>query len=113
MQARLKTYNRPGESEVRDVGVHRIRRWIFRCAAGFAMSIALAACATTTYQPPPPPPPPVPAPVVEVPARTHPAPQYGVASWYGPGFNGHQTSTGDIYDQNDLTAASMIYPLGS
>lgn len=98
------------------MGANRIRKWMFRCGATLAVSIALAACATTTtYQPPPPPPPPapVPAPVVEVPGRAHPAPQYGVASWYGPGFNGHQTSTGDIYDQEDLTAASMIYPLGS
>ena len=92
---------------------NRIHHWIFRCGAALAMSIALTACATTTYQPPPPPPPPVPAPVVEVPGRSHPAPQYGVASWYGPGFNGHRTSDGQIYNQNDLTAASMIYPLGS
>jgi rare lipoprotein A len=96
------------------VSGNRIHRWIFRYGAALAISIALTACATTTYQPPPPPPPPpVPAPVVEVPGRSHPAPQYGVASWYGPGFNGHKTSDGQIYNQNDLTAASMIYPLGS
>ncbi|HUY38570.1 MAG TPA: septal ring lytic transglycosylase RlpA family protein [Candidatus Binataceae bacterium] len=95
------------------MGAIGIRRWILRGGAALAMGFTLAACATTTYQPPPPPPPPVPAPVVEVPAKVRPAPQYGVASWYGPGFNGHRTSTGEIYNQNDLTAASMIYPLGS
>jgi rare lipoprotein A len=38
---------------------------------------------------------------------------YGVASWYGPGFNGHRTSSGAIYNQNSLTAASVLFPLGS
>jgi rare lipoprotein A (peptidoglycan hydrolase) len=36
-----------------------------------------------------------------------------VASWYGPGFNGHRTSTGEVYDQHQLTAASRTLPLGS
>ena len=29
----------------------------------------------------------------------------GVASWYGPGFDGQLTANGEIYDQNALTAA--------
>ena len=37
----------------------------------------------------------------------------GVASWYGPGFNGHRTSSGAVYDQEDLTAASTLFPLGT
>src|SRR5205085_9580715 len=37
----------------------------------------------------------------------------GVASWYGPGFNGRHTANGEIYDQDDLTAASPILPLGT
>lgn len=37
----------------------------------------------------------------------------GVASWYGPGFNGHPTSSGEIYNQEDLTAASILFPLGT
>jgi len=37
----------------------------------------------------------------------------GVASWYGPGFNGKRTSTGEIYDQEDLTAACTTLPLGT
>jgi len=28
-----------------------------------------------------------------------------VASFYGPGFHGRQTASGEIFDQNDLTAA--------
>jgi rare lipoprotein A (peptidoglycan hydrolase) len=36
-----------------------------------------------------------------------------VASWYGPGFVGHTTSTGERFDPNELTAASKTLPLGS
>ena len=36
-----------------------------------------------------------------------------VASWYGPGFAGHPTSTGEIYNPEGLTAASRTLPLGS
>lgn len=36
-----------------------------------------------------------------------------VASWYGPGFVGHSTSSGEIFDPNELTAASKTLPLGS
>lgn len=45
------------------------------------------------------------------PAPAHP--QVTVASWYGPGFVGHRTANGEIYDQNALTAASRSLPLGS
>jgi len=40
-------------------------------------------------------------------------PIVGVASWYGPGFNHHHTSTGQVYDQEDLTAACEVVPPGS
>ena len=39
--------------------------------------------------------------------------QVGTASWYGPGFHGKRTSTGEVYDQNGLTAAHNSYPLGT
>ena len=35
----------------------------------------------------------------------------GVASWYGPGFVGHSTASGETYDQNALTAAHKTLPL--
>lgn len=41
------------------------------------------------------------------------ATQTGMASWYGPGFHGSRTSSGEIYDQNDLTAAHPTLPLGT
>jgi rare lipoprotein A len=37
----------------------------------------------------------------------------GTASWYGPGFHGKKTASGEIYDQNKLTAAHKTVPLGS
>jgi peptidoglycan lytic transglycosylase len=37
----------------------------------------------------------------------------GIASWYGPGFEGESTANGDIFDPDKLTAASRDLPLGS
>jgi len=39
--------------------------------------------------------------------------QVGTASWYGPGFHGNHTSSGEVYDQYDLTAAHQTLPLGT
>lgn len=36
-----------------------------------------------------------------------------LASWYGPGFNGRRTASGEIFNQNKLTAASRTIPIGS
>lgn len=37
----------------------------------------------------------------------------GVASWYGPGFNGKKTSNGEVYNQKGYTAAHKNLPLPS
>jgi rare lipoprotein A len=37
--------------------------------------------------------------------------QQGTASWYGPGFHGQRTASGERFDQNDLTAAHPSLPL--
>jgi len=37
----------------------------------------------------------------------------GMASWYGPGFHGRITANGETYDQNKMTAAMVVAPLGS
>src|SRR5512134_398863 len=37
----------------------------------------------------------------------------GIASWYGPGFHGKKTASGEVYDQNGLTAAHRTLPLPS
>ncbi len=66
----------------------------------------LAGCATRT-----------PPPLTPSPGSPAAPPQVtsveGVASWYGPGFHGHRTSSGAVYDQEDLTAASILFPLGT
>jgi rare lipoprotein A len=37
----------------------------------------------------------------------------GIASWYGPDFNGRKTSSGEIYDKERLTAAHRTLPFGT
>jgi rare lipoprotein A len=49
--------------------------------------------------------------VATAPTPSHP--QTGIASWYGPGFHGLQTSSGTVYDQHELTAAHPSLPLGT
>lgn len=39
--------------------------------------------------------------------------QYGVASWYGPGFHGQVAASGETYNMYDLTAAHRTLPLQS
>lgn len=39
--------------------------------------------------------------------------QTGTASWYGPNFHGHRTASGEMYDQEGLTAAHPTLPIPS
>ena len=39
--------------------------------------------------------------------------EVGIGSWYGPGFHGRVTASGEIYDQNKLTAAHPTLPMSS
>ncbi len=39
--------------------------------------------------------------------------RYGLASWYGPGFQGEETASGEIFDQRELVAAHRTLPFGS
>ena len=39
--------------------------------------------------------------------------QTGIASWYGPNFHGKSTSSKEIYDMHDLTAAHKSLPFGT
>ena len=49
----------------------------------------------------------------------HPGPrdghyvESGTASWYGPGFAGNHTSSGEVYNMRDMTAAHQTLPLGT
>jgi peptidoglycan lytic transglycosylase len=71
-----------------------------RRAAASLLALALAACAT--HRPP--------APLASVPVGTV---QEGVASWYGPGYHGHRTASGERFEQDDLTAAHPSWPFGT
>ncbi len=39
--------------------------------------------------------------------------QKGKASWYGPGFHGRKTASGERFNQHALTAAHRRLPLGT
>ena len=38
---------------------------------------------------------------------------HGMASWYGPGFDGRRSANGERYNQNGLTAAHRSLPFGT
>lgn len=46
-------------------------------------------------------------------SSTPPRVQVGLASWYGPGFHGEETASGEIFDQREMVAAHRTLPLGS
>ena len=39
--------------------------------------------------------------------------QSGKASWYGPGFHGRRTASGERFNTNDMTAAHKTLPFGT
>lgn len=47
------------------------------------------------------------------PAEDYNYDETGIASWYGPNFHGKMTANGEVYDQNDVTAAHRTLPLPS
>jgi len=39
--------------------------------------------------------------------------QCGGASWYGPGFHGKRSASGQVFDENAMTAAHRSLPFGT
>jgi rare lipoprotein A len=39
--------------------------------------------------------------------------EQGLASWYGPGFYGKKTASGERFKKNDMTAAHKTLPFGT
>lgn len=93
------------------------------CAA-----LVFAGCAhrTTTATQPPVQAPPAPAQVPPIGVPSGPPPpverqpavpgewvEEGTASWYGPTFDGHRTSNGEIYNMHEMTAAHRTLPFGA
>jgi rare lipoprotein A len=70
-----------------------------------ALGLALALSACTGHRPP------GTAEGERPPAGSHAL--EGLASWYGPGFAGRPTASGEIYDPRDLTCAHRTLPFGS
>jgi rare lipoprotein A len=67
---------------------------------GAAALVVAAACATHRRL----------VPAVEVPVGKV---VVGVASWYGPGYHGKRTSSGERFDQDALTAAHYNWAFGT
>jgi rare lipoprotein A (peptidoglycan hydrolase) len=84
----------------------------FRHAAAFAacvLAFMLAGCSSQNFTPAP-----QPATSYYAPSReSYRTSHTELASWYGPGFAGRRTSTGETYNPEALTAASTTLPLGS
>ena len=74
------------------LGARSWARGLRSAAVGLAL-LSAAGCATQAMKPP--------------------TTQRGVASWYGPGFHGQATASGETYDQYDMTAAHRTWPLGT
>jgi rare lipoprotein A len=68
-----------------------------RWAGAALVAILATACATHRR----------PTPLATVPLGTV---EEGIASWYGPGYNGKRTSSGERFEQDDLTAAHPTWP---
>ncbi|MFA5352674.1 MAG: septal ring lytic transglycosylase RlpA family protein [Thermodesulfovibrionales bacterium] len=51
--------------------------------------------------------------VVLTSCASHDGMREGVATWYGPGFHGRQTSSGERFDMYGLTCAHREYPFGT
>ncbi len=72
--------------------------------------LAALAAACASHRPPPATRPPTASDAVV------PAPgtvQEGLASWYGPGYDGKRTSSGEVFDQDALTAAHFDWAFGT
>jgi len=101
-----RTWRVPGARELW-IALDPALRTAMASLVAMAIGALFAGCAAQS---------PIPTPSIAVsPAQpsSPPTSLEGIASWYGPGFHGHRTSSGAVYDQEDLTAASLLFPLGS
>jgi rare lipoprotein A (peptidoglycan hydrolase) len=90
-----------------------IRPTLIRLALSVALSCIAYACTAQAPVPPPlPPVQPPPPPVVAAPPKVGPG-KVTTASFYGSELHGHETSSGEIYNENAMTAASRTLPIGS
>jgi rare lipoprotein A len=89
--------------------VHKQIAW--GCIVGVTLLGCIAGC--SLKQEPVPLQPVPPAHEEAAPAGKPETTQVGTASWYGPGFHGQETASGETFDQHALTAAHRTLPLGT
>jgi len=88
-----------------------------RCLQVLTFTMPLTVCCAVTATPVASPavelmPAPAPA-VAKLPRSGKPVIREVIASWYGRGFAGRRTTSGETFDPHRLTAASISVPLGS
>ncbi|HLA77824.1 MAG TPA: septal ring lytic transglycosylase RlpA family protein [Vicinamibacteria bacterium] len=86
---------------MRGTNTQRIGTGLRRLGILLAALLGPAACGPPHYRFPPP---------------LAPASGYveeGTASWYGPGYQGKRTSSGEAFEQDDLTAAHPSFAFGT
>jgi rare lipoprotein A len=108
------------EEEATMALVHTLLAW--GCIVGVILLGCLAGC-SLKQEPVPLPsvprahekvaPAPVPQAKEVAPAGKPATTQIGTASWYGPGFHGRETASGETFNQHALTAAHRTLPLGT
>lgn len=86
---------------MRGTNAQRMGTGLRRLGVLLAVALGAAACGPGHYRFPPP----------MAPAAGHV--EEGTASWYGPGYHGKRTSSGEAFDQDDLTAAHPSFAFGT
>ena len=91
-----------------------IRKLIARLALAGSINLVVYGCSAQAPSPAPLPPVQPPPPVAAIaPPHEVGRPKVTTASFYGPELQGHVTSSGEVYNQHEMTAASRTPPIGS
>lgn len=100
----VETCRRTGRSSPHTGATEAPAPWFGRLAllTTTALALALASCAVVRPVAGPPPAAPASVPFQE-----------GIASWYGPGFAGRRTASGEVFDPSKMTAAHPTLPFGT
>lgn len=87
-------------------GLRHLRRSMLKGRKPAVLALVFAVSASVVASPPAPTP-------ASSSSHAHHWFQIGKASWYGRGFQGRRTATGERFDMNALTCAHRTLPLGS